>query len=288
MAFRSSTLVWIALLPVLVTTALCWQLYRRSLKPSYPKFIELDYLCDAVTLYKDKFGEHPLSFGADWDENSRADLSHFLAKVFPHFPDPTYSHFSSDVAKATQLDVNDLDAAEALPFWLGGIPSKASGFKLTGFAANPQSPFSNKDDSPIRMPPFFSFDSARLTDTDNDGWPEYQEPQSMPIASGRFRPPYVYFSAIQYRSSYYPRIACALPEAQAAFGTCVPYHSDGETWMAEHTFQLILAGNDGCYGSRSHTLLRRYPSMNGCTEADFDNYASFCSTLVGDARFKSD
>jgi general secretion pathway protein G len=106
-------------------------------------------------------------------------------------------------------NADNLDPAEALVFWLGGMPMPAidpnSGkwlFKMAGFNANKQRPF---DFGGSRAPGPYEFAPARLGDADGDGWPEYYPPGAdVPQPPGStFQvanpvPPYVYFDAISY------------------------------------------------------------------------------------------
>lgn len=119
----------------------------------------------------------------------------------------------------SQANIDDLDQAEILVFFLGGIPIRRLtnpnavnptwddiGFELTGFSADPQNPFRHADSSikgasaPFpaitqRTAPYFEFDVRRLVDRDRDGWPEYI-PQGTAVAGEM--PPYVYFGARSY------------------------------------------------------------------------------------------
>lgn len=124
-------------------------------------------------------------------------------------------------------DVDNLDAAEAMVFWLGGFPAppvlnkstNTYAFRLIGFAANkvgnPVSvttanqvqtlgPFCLDTSSRLRGP--FEFLEQRLGDADGDGWPEYyppvdsvpQPPSSGASSSGNPTAPYVYFDSGTY------------------------------------------------------------------------------------------
>jgi prepilin-type N-terminal cleavage/methylation domain-containing protein len=106
-------------------------------------------------------------------------------------------------------NADNLDPAEALVFWLGGMPVPAIDpgtgkwlFKMAGFNANKQRPF---DVGGSRAPGPYEFVTSRLGDADGDGWPEYYPPNAavpQPPGStfqvGNPVPPYVYFDAVSY------------------------------------------------------------------------------------------
>ena len=130
---------------------------------------------------------------------------------------------------STWGDMNNLDAAEALVFWLGGLPAppvlntstNTYGYRLIGFSANkvgnPSNvttanqtqtlgPFCLSTSSRLKGP--FEFQEQRLGDVDGDGWPEYYPPvDSVPQPSrstattpGNATAPYVYFDGGSYSS----------------------------------------------------------------------------------------
>ena len=119
--------------------------------------------------------------------------------------------------KIVQLDLNDLDQAEALVFWLAGFPTPVdvntgqplSPSKLFGFNKKGSHPFqldvppgAKPDDAQnTRWFPEqaygFAFEQSRLRDADNDGWWEYV-PAYPSDAFPEPCPPYVYFDAGAY------------------------------------------------------------------------------------------
>jgi len=105
-------------------------------------------------------------------------------------------------------NVDNLDQAEALVFWIGGMPLPfidAAGkwsFKMAGISANKQTPFAFGGS---RSPGPYEFSPARLGDADGDGWPEYYppgaavpQPPGSAFTVGNPVPPYVYFDAASY------------------------------------------------------------------------------------------
>lgn len=125
-------------------------------------------------------------------------------------------------------DLNNLDPAEAMVFWLGGLPgppvkdpsSNTWSFRMIGFAANKVGnpggtitaanqtqtlgPFSIDAASRIKGP--YEFLDQRLGDADGDGWPEYypaidsvpQPTNSGATTAGNPTAPYLYFDGGSY------------------------------------------------------------------------------------------
>jgi type II secretory pathway pseudopilin PulG len=115
---------------------------------------------------------------------------------------------------STWGDLNNLDAAEALVFWLGGLPDVPVqdqktllwSYRLKGFSANKMKPFDLIGSSRLKGP--FEFQEQRLGDADGDGWPEFYpqvdavpQPTGSGVTSvGNPTAPYVYFDSGSYTS----------------------------------------------------------------------------------------
>ncbi len=111
----------------------------------------------------------------------------------------------NDPTKAIPLNLDNMDAAESLVFWLAGPPTPTNQAPPTsssvflgnnvlyGFSANPTSPFMPTGS---RLPSLYDFDESRLTDVDGDGWPEYTPKGSSNKSTGV--PPFVYFEPNSY------------------------------------------------------------------------------------------
>ncbi|HEX4131630.1 MAG TPA: type II secretion system protein [Pirellulales bacterium] len=116
------------------------------------------------------------------------------------------------------LDMDTMDPAESLVFWLGGFPcpystttsSYVCGKKLVGLRKEYQNPFqwcagvlettyTGDKFLNLRTQPFFDFDEARLADADGDGWWEYY-PEKFDVTNSvtTWPAPYVYFDATTY------------------------------------------------------------------------------------------
>lgn len=181
------------------------------------------------------------------------------------------------------LDLNTLDQAEALVFWLGGMPTpcKSDGTpvasnRLFGFNKDRDSPFKRdavtqeaNDPLRFRTNSFFDFKPERLSDLDGDGWLEYL-PQNP--SGGSLVAPFVYFDADTYTRSTtppsvspfnitnqtgYPRFQdAAAPGLAAEWGMAVPmartFDVTGKipvAWQNEKSFQIIAPGKDGKYSA---------------------------------------
>jgi prepilin-type N-terminal cleavage/methylation domain-containing protein len=136
-----------------------------------------------------------------------------------------------------RLSMDTLDAAEALVFWLGGMPTPynasgapagyITGSKLCGFNKRPNDPFyldldyngvvMTGDKFMInRIPSLFNFDEDRLVDYDGDGWWEYVPTKPDPSdphnpTNPNNSPPYVYFDAALYTKWISPTVPSSPP-----------------------------------------------------------------------------
>jgi len=136
---------------------------------------EISQLEIALERYKAEFGEYPPDFfglqhtNTDIIQDAQRAVIRHLRKRFPRYPLPAthadaWTRFHDDVANATSswsspLNVNRLDCASALVFWLGGLPDGASGdMRPAGFNSDPTNPF--RVGLP-RTPPFFEFKPER-------------------------------------------------------------------------------------------------------------------------------
>jgi type II secretory pathway pseudopilin PulG len=139
-------------------------------------------------------------------------------------------------------DLNNLDPAEALVFFLGGPPAGVPqqlggsgtnfGFALTGFSASPQNPFTPGGP---RLGSLYQFDQSRFGDADGDGWPEYyppsatipQPPSTTAVIPAAATPPYVYFDSVTYEgwiTNY--GITSMATSSDPPYPGAYPYHSD--------------------------------------------------------------
>lgn len=209
--------------------------------------------------------------------------------------------------------VADLNCAEVLVFYLGGMPGTV-GTKTTGFNLNPLSPASTGGQ---RSPPLFQFDQGRLLDENGNGYYEYYPPHKRTVGDGV--PPYVYFDFTSYpqpgpdgqwgaggvndnNSGANPNVPFTpdnitdnILEAvwpltndidfsftmTGVSGVARPYASTATGgWMNADSFQIIGAGLDNDYGN---ILTRMFPSGGNYAPSDYDNVTNFSTSRLEDA-----
>ena len=113
---------------------------------------------------------------ADWNTSTYARSRAIIRRIWPQF---NFAVNGGDTGLT-----GELNGAECLVFFLGGVPDSSGG--LDGFSKNPSQPFKKGG---TRVGPFFNFESGRLTAPDasgNDKAPEYLDPLPGQIA------PYIY------------------------------------------------------------------------------------------------
>ncbi len=158
---------------------------------------EINTLESAIASFKAEFGIEPpgsirlFSTSAGWnttgsttaDETIRVKSRAYIRQLWPQFDFNT----ASSTGGASWAGYKDLNGAECLVFFLGGVTDSATGTTMNGFSKSPTSPFAQTGSN--RIKPFYDFNSARLVDKDADQMPEYVDP--LPSQSS----PYMYFSS---------------------------------------------------------------------------------------------
>lgn len=272
-----------------------------------PTLAELAMLEASMKAYKERHGAFPPCMGADLPADRQARFTEHLRKAYPHYKrgsyatvrqlisagEPTYS-FRDAAGQTRRLDLDTLDQAEALVFWLGGFPAPVdaerqppNAMKVIGFNADPQNPFGfgrqpgeSRAEFVQKAEISFDFDESRLTDRDDDGWLEYVAWVSADQKTADV-PPYVYFDARLYAA----RKSAALPgpysgypitnalggnarpaELRDRWGLAVPYAtsapggSESLQWINPLGIQIIAAGDDLRYCSRQNATQLRIPT----------------------------
>ena len=156
---------------------------------------EISSIESAITNFRQEFGIEPpgsirlYATGSLWttpvtgrDEEIRIRSRAYIRQLWPQFDFSTAGGADPFPGSATQLDLN---GAECLVFFLGGVRSSAGG--AIGFSKNPSTPFSSAGSN--RLKPFFDFIPSRFVDMDQDGMNEYVDP----IANQKA--PYLYFDS---------------------------------------------------------------------------------------------
>jgi prepilin-type N-terminal cleavage/methylation domain-containing protein len=282
---------------------------------------EINQLDMAFESYKAERGAYPPTLGVfvgESEPQKQARIMRHVTKAFPRYVG-NYQQFKDDVALATQynlanpipdfpinlsvrssytvanangLNIDNLDPAESIVFWLGGLPDPSAETKLAGFHLDPASPFvvavarttgNDTAGNPIQtLPPsvqgqrsarVFPFDPRRLVDYDQDGWWEYLPPGG---SSESNTPPFVYFDFNSYQlgPAYpYPSAAGPAPAGQGTneslWGNCHPYAADSPIansqtfsilvapikFMNSQKFQIISAGLDNRFDERMSSIM---------------------------------
>jgi len=308
---------------------------------------DIDQLSAAIETYKNDRGSYPPTWGNFLVESQSAQakaqrITRHVSKAFPRYTG-NYQAFRIQIAQATKpivssykeplnssllaqstgnsladggLDINNLDPAETLVFWFGGLPDPTAETKLAGFRQDVSSPFVDPTANPATPPSqlpgrtssAFPFVATRLVDRDKDGWWEYLQAGAKPEDEP---PPMVYFDNLVYGlGASYPLIGApsgtdqsALPSVQ--WGNITPYANDGPTpantsqivtWNNSQKFQIISCGLDNQYRDPTTTRtpltqlpgfaptdLEFWPSGRNFTEQDRDNLTNFQQGRLGDA-----
>ena len=169
---------------------------------------EISAIEAAVAAFKAEYGIEPpgsirlFATRAGWnttggsagDEAIRVQSRSYLRQIWPQFDfDAVYTTQpgGANISGST-TDVNsalcvDLNGAECLVFFLGGVSNPSAATSQIGFSKSNTSPFSQVGAN--RIKPFFDFLPARMVDKDGDGMYEYLDP--LPAQSS----PYLYFSS---------------------------------------------------------------------------------------------
>lgn len=258
--------------------------------------VEVDHLSQAMQAYKERQIQFPPSMTNLSITDRRLAFMRHVQIAFPNCAYGTsianFNTVASNISgawaynylnasgSAAGLNLNTLDQAEALVFWLSGFPTPynaatklpVAGRKMFCFHRDSDNPF-KRDASNVegleplrfRTDPNFQFDPLRLVDNDQDGWPEY-----VPVTPSTSTPtaPYVYFDGDAYSDSVnhstikhcgYPRITDAAISPTAAnlasqWGVAAPmalfFDPNGTNptrWAKDTSFQIVCAGLDGLY-----------------------------------------
>jgi type II secretory pathway pseudopilin PulG len=195
---------------------------------------EMANLTSAMQSYKSEAYGYPPCLGDALLANRQNRFTTHLRMAFPRYTG-AYANAKSSLnsykvnagngtGTYVVLNLDTLDQAEALVFWLAGPPTPVdsnnipmSSRKVFGFHNNPTNPFqldiTNMQASASatqvatlnRMNPgkYYDFDDTRLVDNDGDGWLEFT-PRGIDAAQS-YVAPYVYFDAGVYTLNSWAR-----------------------------------------------------------------------------------
>lgn len=290
----------IGMLMALVSVAV-WAALKKAKETKIT--VEIGQLQTAIQSYKEKHLQYPPSMSEINIVNRKV---HFMRHVQVAFTNANYGtsetnfnnlrsnlmtgsgltsqpyNYKDSTGDIKTLDLNSLDQAEAIVFWLGGFPTpynsgsaaSIANRRIFGFHRDQDSPFRRDavgteglDPLRYRTEPFFQFDETRLTDQDDDGWFEYLP---IPQAGSAVVAPFVYFDADSYSTAStatgtaleiqiygYPRLGDRNSVENAGiWGLAVPYASYMDPrntspmlWANPESFQIVCGGLDGMYSA---------------------------------------
>jgi len=241
---------------------------------------ELKGLDEALNRYREQFGEYPPDF-----TDQTAVVRHFQ-RAFPRCTTVTsWNTLRSAVTGGwgSSYNLNSINPATALVFWLGGKPG-TSGTKLAGFSANPANPF---DNSGSRIGPFFEFDPTRLVTSSN--WYYYRPDTGSSVGATS---PYIYFRArsgntYDINTQRYPTSSDLKEDDRKQGSVSVRvrpyYNSKTSGWYSPKSFQIICAGLDGQYGGTTDGAAPQFPSCsNFLGDGHYDNLTNFLNGTLND------
>lgn len=301
--------------------------------------VEVDHLSQAMQAYKERQVQFPPCLtGHDSLWRKERFMQH-LSTAYPngaygttadaydtlnkHVGEDWKYNFALPDGTLAPLNLDSLDPAESLVFWLAGFPTPIStttklpvaGRKMFCFHRDSDNPF-KRDEAAVegleplrfRTEPNFQFDPLRLVDNDADGWPEYVPYQP----ASNLKSPYVYFDAPAYIETT-KRLddmgTCAYPRdlrLMREWGSAVPYllqfdanQPERSRWAKDTSFQVICAGLDGKYGSPMPRLavfpaLDAYDAADGfqkphaVDKSELDNLANLSNRNLGQAKQESE
>jgi len=276
---------------------------------------DLSNLDAALNQFKEKYQIYPPGW-SNLDLTVPANMNYLVRSIQKMWPRITrnelalfaeiVNHRGSHVP-ASELQF-EMDAAEALVFWLGGF-SEDPNRPFTGFGG----PFSggerNQDNA------YFPWDSERLTETgqsvmytitlkngntytflarESDDEVAYGlKNDPFPVVLARDTSwPIAYFNSANYPNASYPPYVYG---ATRVTGHAHPYQSDRKLvngtdyeWINLNSYQLVSAGLDEDYGVDSWNgtirLFKRYTSGVFFQAGDNDNITNFSGGTLEDAQ----
>jgi general secretion pathway protein G len=287
--------------------------------------VEINGLAGALETYRGQFSDYPPDFAFSRTSApttaiqtlARGAVVQHLSRMFPRYviqgtnASQQWNNLRTQVSNYTGLDINYLDPATALVFWLGGIPeintsTRLPTGRLMGFSANPTNPFDSTTAS--RIGPFFNFDPTRLEAT-SAKWLRYKPsygagPSGPPYVY--FRAPYYYMNGTQYEPCKWQRVNVSFANETEQLGTSQtsivkqvsvrPYYNystDGKVrdWFNPRSFQILCAGADNNYGgitedatgaASSVIKAPHFPASDNIFGGHLDNQSNFCPGVLED------
>lgn len=283
---------------------------------------EIGALESAVATFKTQFATEPPSLLTIWETPTApggwasaspsplaVDSRAKIRQIWPQFDFTIVRDFDGN---GSTTDVITIGRGECLVFFLGGILKRPEDLNFngildggedvngdgrlsvnvgsgasaqrsvcTGFSKNPLNPFAVGGN---RETPIYEFDTSRLVDIDNNGFPEYIDPLPGQTA------PYLYYSS--YGGSGY-RYNSSSPLFEFAPASTAPYYfptqpylqgagAGAQPWKAK-SVQIISPGFDHMYGTfGTYSTDGASGTLSGPRAIEADNITNFASgTLAG-------
>jgi hypothetical protein len=257
-------------------------------------YVELGQLTTAIQAYYEKSQDYPPCLAVANHADRKVRFMRHVQIAFPNSGYGTSSkqfdvirdnlmtgtgvtsqpyNYKNAAGDFKPLDLETLDAAEVIVFWLGGFPTpinpqshnSIANRRIFGFHRDADAPFRRDalraeglDPLRYRTDPMYQFDETRLVDHDDDGWLEYLP---FPQQGAAVVAPYVYFDAATYswadlspeglEAVGYPKnkdLANAWGVARPLFEAFNPNDAKKTAWGNPKTFQIVVGGFDGRYG----------------------------------------
>lgn len=257
--------------------------------------LELHQISMALNNYKQQFGEYPPDFAGldDSDghtirDEARLRVLRHVYRAFPRFTIPGVTPSDTDDQKWTKfrnhiynnseytigtdttryhIDLNKMNAANALVFWLAGMPDEKG--RLSGFSKDPADPFAGPSTVASRIGPLYEFDPNRIYIKPNGEIYRYY-PHGMSPGAGK---PYVYFRAETSQDRYYAYCSDADSKKKVKTWTdetdnvkiinCAKPYWDDTTkyWVKTDSFQILCCGMDGKFGKENIYKSARFDNV---------------------------
>lgn len=263
--------------------------------------MNLNQLENALNIYKNKYGDFPPSEGFDDNATNLNNLYRNLhfRKAFKMISPPATiiidDRRDPNNPTTATLQFSQLDPAEALVFYLGGMPAwgqdaqEQDAVEMTGFSRQPLNPFDRTASQRTEVLVDF-VQMGDLRDKDGDLWPEfYLDGAEAPV---------VYFKGGQYSARIDPSDPSSEIQTQffatnqfQSWGMAAPYAlrpkqdaNDKGQWINADGVQLIHCGKDGVYDELNNALpLNQYrvlPLGANARKGEFDNQTNFADGIL--------
>ncbi len=272
-------IVIIGILMALILPAIGRVRYRAQVQQVSAELTQLD---TAMSKFDSDFGVGPASelvvtedpTVTAWDSNASLILTRTrLRRIWPQLSFTGKIDFNADGAFTGDSGSDStitLTGSEALVFFLAGVMSRdqnnnaivdpgevSSTPTWVGFSKNPVTPFISTGSN--RIGPVFTFDPARLVDTDGDGMMEYLD--SMP---GQKTP--LHFVSSNNGQGYSSAVSRYV-------------QADGRTPLNKDTYQLVSPGIDAALGFTPNAgqagIFTKDIVLTGARVQEADNIANF-------------